>query len=132
MCAVTTADTFRVRSLFSEKFFWIAIVSGAIIYLPSLVWTLGHDQQLFAETGSLLIQHKQLYSEIWDIKPPNIHYVYAIAQLVFTRSEFAIRFADYLSFLVSLVLIYANVEKTFRAKELKHHFALIASLVFAT
>src|SRR5438552_18674646 len=102
-------EEFNVYSIWRDKWYRLAMALGAIIYLPSLAWTLGHDQNLFAEIGSQILRGSRPYVDLWDIKPPNIYVIYAVAQFLFTRSEFAIRFADYLSFLVSLHLVFLLV-----------------------
>ncbi len=73
-----------------------------VIYLPSLFWSLGLDQNIFAEIGSLLLQGKKLYADAWDVKPPNVFYVYALFEWVFGRHEFAIRLSDYFFALVTM------------------------------
>jgi Dolichyl-phosphate-mannose-protein mannosyltransferase len=72
-----------------------------LIYLPSLFWSLGLDQNIFAEIGSLLLQGKKLYVDAWDVKPPNIFYTYAIFEWLFGTNGFAVRLSDYVFILIA-------------------------------
>ena len=68
---------------------------GLVYTSLSLFWSLGLDQNIFAEIGSLLLQGKKLYMDAWDIKPPNVFYVYAIFEWLFGQNGFAVRVSDY-------------------------------------
>jgi len=67
----------------------------AILYLPSLFWALGLDQNIFAEIGWLLLHGQKLYINAWDVKPPNVFYVYAFFEWIFGPHTFAVRASDY-------------------------------------
>jgi hypothetical protein len=94
--------------------FYITMAICAVIYLPSLAWTLGLDQNIFAEIASLLLQGKRLYAEAWDVKPPNIFYTYAFFEWLFGQSEFAIRLSDYFFTLLAAGLLFVGVEQRLR------------------
>ncbi len=78
----------------------------ALIYAPSLSWSFGHDQNVFAEIGALILKGKLPYLDAWDIKPPNIFYVYALAQWMFGQSELAIRLLDWVSIVITGGLVF--------------------------
>ncbi len=82
-----------------------------LIYSPSLFWSLGLDQNIFAEIGSLLLQCKKLYVDAWDVKPPNIFYVYAFFEWIFGQHEFAVRVSDYVFSLIACVAIFVATER---------------------
>ncbi|HEY3874172.1 MAG TPA: hypothetical protein VGM92_01740 [Candidatus Kapabacteria bacterium] len=83
----------------------------AILYLPSLAWALGLDQNIFAEIGALLLKGKKLYVDAWDVKPPNIFYLYAIFEWIFGQHEIAVRISDYCFSLLSCAAIFAATEQ---------------------
>jgi hypothetical protein len=82
-----------------------------LIYLPSLFWSLGLDQNIFAEIGSLLLQGKKLYVDAWDVKPPNVFYIYALFQWIFGKSEFVIRLSDYIFAIIAFVGIIVATQR---------------------
>jgi hypothetical protein len=85
---------------------------GFLLYLPQIFWSFGHDQNVFAAIGSLILKGFRPYSELWDVKPPNIFYTYGFAQLIFGRSEISVRIFDLISTLISAGLVFQLVENT--------------------
>jgi Dolichyl-phosphate-mannose-protein mannosyltransferase len=82
-----------------------------LIYLPSLFWSLGLDQNIFAEIGSLLLHGKKLYVDAWDVKPPNIFYIYAFFEWVFGGNGFAVRLSDYVFGLIAFFAIFVATRR---------------------
>src|SRR5665213_707517 len=78
----------------------------AILYLPSLFWALGLDQNIFAEIGWLLLHGKKLYVNAWDVKPPNVFYVYAFFEWIFGPHGFAVRASDYVFAMFACAAVY--------------------------
>ena len=97
-----------------KTWLWLSLAASFLIYLPQIVWSFGHDQNVFAAIGSLTLQGFTPYSELWDVKPPNIFYIYGLAQQIFGRSEISIRIFDLISTLVSSWLIFRLIEHTLR------------------
>ncbi len=79
----------------------------AIIYVPSLFWALGLDQNIFAEVGWLLLHGQKLYVNAWDVKPPNVFYIYALFEWIFGPRAFAVRISDYFFSLLACAAVYA-------------------------
>ncbi len=100
------ADLHARPTLFDLRF-WITIALCAVIYLPSLAWGLGLDQNIFGEIASLLLHGKKLYVDAWDVKPPNVFYVYALFESVFGPNGFAVRLSDYIFALCACAALYA-------------------------
>ncbi|MDP4200740.1 MAG: hypothetical protein Q8922_09520 [Bacteroidota bacterium] len=95
----------------SGQRFGVTLSICAIIYLPSLFWTLGLDQNIFAEIASLLLRGKTLYVDAWDVKPPNIFYTYALFEWIFGQHEFAVRLSDYLFTLLACSALFVGVDR---------------------
>ncbi len=83
----------------------------AIVYLPSLFWALGLDQNIFAEIGSLLLKGKKLYVDAWDVKPPNVFYVYAFFEWIFGSHDIAVRISDYVFTLFACAAIFFAADR---------------------
>jgi hypothetical protein len=99
------APAYRTRA------FWLAMALCAILYLPSLFWALGLDQNIFAEIGSLLLSGHRPYVDAWDVKPPNIYYIYALFEWIFGQHDIAIRIADYLTGLATCAAAFVIVRR---------------------
>jgi hypothetical protein len=84
---------------------------AAVLYLPSLFWSLGLDQNIFAEIGWLLLHGKKLYVDAWDVKPPNIFYVYALFEWLFGANGFAVRLSDYVFALIAFSAIFIAIRR---------------------
>jgi hypothetical protein len=84
---------------------------AAILYLPSLFWSLGLDQNIFAEIGWLLLHGKRLYVDAWDVKPPNVFYVYALFEWLFGANGFAVRLSDYVFALIAFSAIFIAIRR---------------------
>lgn len=97
-----------------KTWLWVSLGVSFALYLPQIFWSFGHDQNVFAAIGSLILQGFTPYSELWDIKPPNIFYAYGLAQLIFGGSEVSIRIFDLISTLVSAALVFRLIEHTLR------------------
>jgi hypothetical protein len=95
-----------------KTWLWASLALGFIIYLPQIFWSFGHDQNVFAAIGSLLLKGFSPYSELWDVKPPNIFYTYGLAHLLFGRSEISVRIFDLISTIISAALVFRFIENT--------------------
>ncbi len=95
-----------------KSWLYLSLAVGFLIYLPQIFWSFGHDQNVFAAIGSYILKGFRPYSELWDVKPPNIFYAYGIAQLIFGRSEISIRIVDLISTLISAALVFRLIENT--------------------
>jgi 4-amino-4-deoxy-L-arabinose transferase-like glycosyltransferase len=91
--------------------FWITLAVCAIAYLPSLFWSFGLDQNIFAEIGSLLLRGARPYVDVWDVKPPNIFYTYTLFEWLFGQHEFAIRLSDYIASIAACAAMYLFVRR---------------------
>lgn len=115
---VTSPDS-SFRSAFTERRFIVTMAVCAVIYLPSLAWTLGLDQNIFAEIASLILKGQRLYVDAWDVKPPNIFYTYAFFQWLFGQSEFAVRLSDYVFALLACAALFVGIDKRVRVAGLR-------------
>jgi len=94
----------------------------AIIYLPSLAWALGLDQNIFAEIGALLLRGKTLYVDAWDVKPPNVFYLYALFEWLFGPHDFAVRVSDYIFTLFACAAVFGAAERQWLPADRGHEW----------
>lgn len=75
-------------------------------YLPALLVTpMGRDQGIFAWMAEGLLQGKQLYRDVWDIKGPLVALLYAGVFKVWGVSALALRFFDQILFVAALAAL---------------------------
>jgi hypothetical protein len=82
-----------------------------VIYLPTLWWSLGLDQNIFAEIGSLILKGQRPYIDAWDVKPPNVYYTYAFFQWILGATEFAVRSSDFVFTLLAAAAMFLGVDR---------------------
>ena len=56
--------------------FMLALAFVLLRALPNLSYPIGRDQSTYAVIAQGLLHGKQLYRDLWDIKPPGIYYLY--------------------------------------------------------
>ncbi len=78
----------------------------AVAALPTLLYPLTRDQGAYAYIADLMMKGGVPYRDALDLKPPAVYLVYALAFMLFGRSEFAVRLFDVLYALVSAASIY--------------------------
>lgn len=57
----------------------IALLVVAAVGWPTLNFAYGPDQALFAYVGNALAHGRTLYIDVWDVKPPGVFWIYALA-----------------------------------------------------
>src|SRR5690242_18924286 len=62
--------------------------------LPSLRYPIGRDQATFCLIGQGLLRGQVPYRDLWDIKPPGIHCVYALIVKVFSQVMWSVGAVD--------------------------------------
>ena len=85
----------------------MALLIVALLGLPSLLYPLHADQAMFATIGDLWLHGKLPYRDAWDIKPPGIFALYALAQIAFGHSMASGHLADLLAALVTAAGLFA-------------------------
>jgi hypothetical protein len=75
----------------------ILLVLAAASFLigsVSLVYPFGRDQGIYAYIGKLILDGRIDYKYSYNLRPPAIHYTYALGQLLFGQSMFGMRVFD--------------------------------------
>lgn len=94
------------HGLSTRSVFLLTLIACAILLAPSLLWDFAYDQGTFAYGGHAVLEGSKPYLDFWDIKPPNIFYVYSAAFAFLGESVFAIRLFDYLNALLTIALLF--------------------------
>jgi len=60
----------------------------------SLIYPYGRDQATYAIVGRAVLNGKTPYKDAWDVKPPGIFYIFALADSLFGRNQTSVRILD--------------------------------------
>lgn len=98
MVPARTVELGRALSKFS---YYILAVDIALFAALSFIWApvslilpAGRDQGIFAWVAEVMLQGGLPYADAWEVKGPAAHFAYALALLIFGKTEFAIRAFD--------------------------------------
>lgn len=80
---------------------------GAWLLLQLGLFGMGRDQAIYALAGDAILGGGAPYRDVWDFKPPAIHFVYALARGTLGPSAWGPRVLEALA-LASLVLAFAR------------------------
>src|SRR5687768_16657820 len=83
-----------------------ALLVVALFGLASLWYPLGRDQAMFAYVADQWLEGRVPYRDAWDIKPPGVFVLYALAQLCFGHSAAACRIADLIATLAGAAVLF--------------------------
>ena len=75
--------------------------------LPAVHQPFGRDQGIFACIGQNILKGLVPYRDLWDQKPPGIHFTYALFLWLFGDSMRAIQVMDLLALAITALMIYA-------------------------
>lgn len=80
---------------------WLLLIGAlavmTLLALPILTLPMGRDQGMYANIGRGILQGKIPFVDLWDIKPPAIYYIYALAIAIFGPGAAALRVIDLLT-----------------------------------
>ena len=99
------SESSRVR-LITWAWYLGTILFCALLLSDSLNWNFGYDQGTFAYGGSAILKGARPYLDFWDIKPPNVFYVYSLAFTLFGESVRVIRIFDFWNALLTISLLW--------------------------
>ncbi len=83
------------------------IVSGVLFGLPTLPEPFGVDQGIYAYIAERLLEGAVDHRDVFDHKPPGIHFAYAKAFFVFGDTMWSIRLLDLLAAVAAAIALYA-------------------------
>jgi len=79
--------------------------------LPNVTYPIGRDQATYCVIGRGLLQGKELYRDLWDIKPPAIFYTYAVIVKAFGPVMWSVGLLDILWLLVISYCVFRFAER---------------------
>ena len=83
----------------------VLLAIAAVIGSVSLTYPFGRDQGIYAYAGKLLLEGKMNYKEVFDLKPPGIHFFFSFIQLISGESMFNARVFDILWQFITAVIV---------------------------
>lgn len=87
-------------------FYSLALLAfAALLGSVSLTYPFGRDQGIYAYAGKLLLEGKMNYKEVFDLKPPGIHFFFSFIQLVAGESMLNARILDILWQFITAVVV---------------------------
>src|SRR5437016_1676680 len=97
----------RAEALVATHWPLLAVMGVVVLVgLPTLNFQYGPDQALFAYIGRHLPRGEALYVDVWDVKPPGIFWVYALAADLPSPVR-AVRAFDLIYTLATITAVYA-------------------------
>jgi len=97
-------------SLLSRALLALAVLFVVVRALPIQSFPMGRDQATYLVVGKGLLEGKQLYRDLWDIKPPGIFIVYAGIAKLFGRAMWSVAMVDILLLLLISYLLFRFTE----------------------
>jgi hypothetical protein len=112
--------------------FWIAVIIGAIILIPTLWYYIGGDQVFYAYIGwAWQAHHIPPYLSGFDQQMPGIYIIHYLIFKLLSPTAFSIRLADYLIQVFNLAMIVLFCYKI-SSKERAAYAGIIASVLYAS
>ncbi len=96
--------------------FILVLIAGIILGSASLMYPFGRDQGIYAYAGQLLLQGKIDYKYVFDLKPPGVHFVFALGQMIFGKSMMGMRMFDILWQSVTGFVLFTIIFKLTKSK----------------
>jgi hypothetical protein len=82
------------------------LIGVTLLALPTLAWPFGLDQAVFATVGRAINSGRFPYVDAWDLKPPGIDLLYAVALRLPGPLMMRVRLFDLLWTLATITVIY--------------------------
>jgi len=98
--------------------FWFLIITSFFFFLlrlPSLVEPYWYgDEGIYQVLGIAMNQHRLLYRDIWDNKPPLLYFVYSL----FGSDQFWVRFFSLIIGVLAIIAFYFLAKKLFKKEKI--------------
>ncbi|MBC8376466.1 MAG: glycosyltransferase family 39 protein [FCB group bacterium] len=101
----------RFKNIATVVVFILAIIFIFAAALHSLGEPLERDLTTYGYIGHALLSGEQLYSDLWDHKPPGIHIAFALAEIIWGYGQQSISFIWVLISILSIFQIYLILDK---------------------
>ncbi|MCU0499340.1 MAG: glycosyltransferase family 39 protein [Anaerolineae bacterium] len=85
---------------------FLLILIALLLAAPILTYPMGRDQGMYANIGQSILNGGLPFIDMWDIKPPVIYYIYAIAIDLFGATPSAIRLIDLITVPITMIALY--------------------------
>ncbi len=89
------------------------VLEAALQVSPLLLPFPGRDSGVFLYAGSRILNGEALYRDVWDHKPPAIHYINALGLLIGRGSRYGVWSLEFVSLLSAALLGYLLMRRAF-------------------
>ena len=93
------------------KNYIIILLAGLVISSVSLIYPFGRDQGIYAYAGKLILDGKIDYKYSYNLRPPAIHYTYALGEMIFGNSMSGMRIFEMIWQLLTSLIIFSIIVK---------------------
>lgn len=93
------------------KYYIIILLAGLVISSVSLIYPFGRDQGIYAYAGKLILEGKIDYKYSYNLRPPAIHYTYALGEMIFGNSMSGMRIFEMIWQLLTSLIIFSIILK---------------------
>lgn len=115
-----------------NKNFWFLLIISLIFFLlrfPSLFEPYWYgDEGIYHVIGMAINQGRELYTEIWDNKPPLLYIIYALLN----SDQFNIRLVSLVFGALSVFAFYFLAKKLFSSQKITYIATVFFAILFAT
>lgn len=101
------------RFISKNKVLLLLILLALLLRIPWLYTTIERDEGVFGYSTWRMLSGDKNYLEMWDVKPPFLHLLYAIPLYFFGNSIIPVRIFNNILFLISIVFFFKLVESFF-------------------
>lgn len=108
------------------RYFLLILLASIIVGSISLVYPFGRDQGIYAYIAKLILDGKVDYKFSYNLRPPAIHYTFALEQLILGKSMFNMRVFDIVWQSLTSFVIFMIAFRMTRSKLL----AFVSSLIY--
>jgi len=119
-----------LRKLEKSRGYWFLLITSFFFFLlrlPSLFEPYWYgDEGIYQVLGIAMNQHRLLYRDIWDNKPPLLYFVYSI----FGSDQFWVRLFSLLVGLLTVIAFYFLVRKLFEKERIVWITTALFTLLF--
>ncbi len=89
----------------------LSFIIVLVFLAQTIIFPFGRDQGVFAVFGRSILEGQGPYKDVFDIKPPLIFYIYALAFKMFGTSVLGLRIFDFIYSLLTCFVLYFFVKK---------------------
>ncbi|RPI18798.1 MAG: hypothetical protein EHM58_04080 [Ignavibacteriae bacterium] len=88
------------------KYIIIILLIGIVLGSVSLIYPFGRDQGIYAYAGRQILDGNLQYKYVFDLKPPSVHFTFALGEIAVGTSMQSLRVFDLLWHCLTAIIIF--------------------------